>query len=281
MVRAFVFPGQGSQRKGMGEELFPRYPEIIAMADAELGYSIVDLCLHDPEGRLAQTQYTQVALFVVNALSYRQALATGNKIPDYVAGHSLGEYNALEAAGVFDLRTGLTLVKKRGELMSKVKNGGMAAVIGLEVDNLLELLRVAESGSIDVANYNTPQQIVISGPADAIQRVIPTIEKAGAKMVIPLKVSGAFHSRYMRAAQEEFAQFIGNFSFAAPKIPVIANVTASPYPADQVAHLLTQQIGSPVRWLESIQYLQAHGTTEFEEIGPGKILTGLIRQIKR
>ena len=161
---AYLFPGQGSQKKGMGLSLFEHYPELVKEADAILGYSIEDLCLNDPDDLLKQTQYTQPALYVVNALSYLERIKEDGKEPDYVAGHSLGEYDALFAAGVFDFATGLKLAKRRGELMAEARNGGMAAVIGMKENEIRKVIEENELQQIDIANLNSPNQIVISGP---------------------------------------------------------------------------------------------------------------------
>ncbi|AVB11363.1 ACP S-malonyltransferase [Bacillus velezensis] len=275
---SFVFPGQGSQKIGMGEELFGRYPELTAKADHILGYSIQELC-RDGE-RLNQTQFTQPALYVVNALSYlKKTEETGLK-PDFTAGHSLGEYNALYASGVFDFEEGLQLVKKRGELMSRAKGGGMAAVIGLTHEQVTDVLRENHLDMIDIANMNTPQQIVISGYKEDIEKAASVFEAVnGVKMVHRLNVSGAFHSRYMLEAKEEFSRFIESFHFKPLSIPVISNVTARPYEQRELKETLTGQITGSVNWTDSIRFLMGRKNMSFEEIGPGKVLTGLIQRI--
>lgn len=281
MSTIYVFPGQGSQKMGMGADLFKLFPDEVAAADAKLGYSIENLCMQDPGGQLNLTQFTQPALYVVNALTYLRKIKEGGKRPDFVAGHSLGEYNALLAAGVFDFITGLTLVQKRGEIMSRVSGGGMAAVIGLGVEQVREVLKGAQLDSIDIANLNSPMQVVIAGPKADVEKAQPAFENAKARMFVPLKVSGAFHSRYMKESQKEFETFLGSFTFAAPAIPVIANVTALPYESHRVKEMLSSQITSSVRWTESIQHLSKQAEPAFEEIGPGNVLTGLIRQIMK
>jgi malonyl CoA-acyl carrier protein transacylase len=284
---AFVFPGQGSQKKGMGQGLFDEVPEYAAVerdVDALVGYSMRKLCLEDPDNLLKQTQFTQPSLYVVNALHYYKAVSQGTR-PAWLAGHSLGEYNALLAAGAFDFLTGLRLVKKRGELMAQAKNGGMGAVIGLGASGIEKVLRENGLTSIDVANYNSPTQTVVSGPVEDIKRAGPFFENGGAQMYIPLPVSAAFHSRYMADAAKEFADFLAPISFSAPKTPVVANVTAQPYPADNAAEavksLLVKQITSPVRWTDSIRFLVAQGVTQFSETGPGNVLTRLVQQIQQ
>lgn len=284
-MRVFVFPGQGSQSKGMGADLFDSVKQFAAVEDQVnniVGYSLRDMCLNDSEGLLDQTRCTQPCLYVVNALHYYKAVEEGQQ-PGAVAGHSLGEYNALLAAGVFDFLTGLKLVQKRGELMSKASTGSMAAIVGLEAEQVADIIKDQEFDGIDVANFNSPHQTVISGVPEQIQRAITVFKDAGAKMAVPLKVSGAFHSRYMIDAAKEFDLFLRQFEFTAPKITVVANVTAQPYaqdkPNDNIRHILVQQIYSSVRWTDSIRYLLSEGATEFDEIGPGKVLTKLINQI--
>ena len=280
-MSTFVFPGQGSQQKGMGKDLFARYPDILAIAERVLGYCMRELCVDDPNGLLNETQFTQPALYVVNALTYVHAIESTVKRPDYLAGHSLGEYNALLAAEVFDFETGLRLVQKRGELMAKVKGGGMAAIVGLSEQEIERVLLENSFTSIDIANRNTPLQFVISGPVDDIQKAKPALEAAGAKRVLPLRVSAPFHSRHMASAKNEFSDFLGTVRLSGPKIPVISNVEARPYPGSRIRELLAAQITSSVRWSESIQYLMALGETDFVELGPGAVLSGLIKKIQQ
>jgi len=279
MTKIYVFPGQGSQSVGMGGELFDQFSEMVNQADEVLGYSIKDLCLNDPEKKLGLTDYTQPALYIVNALTYLSKTEEASLRPDFVAGHSLGEYNALFAAGVFDFITGLKLVQKRGQIMVKVTGGGMAAVIGMQPDKIKQVLKDASFESIDIANLNSPKQTVISGRKEDIDAVKTVFEDAGVRLFIPLKVSGAFHSRYMQDAQNEFAGFLKSFEFQPVQIPVIANYTAASYQDGETINNMTQQISSPVRWVESIQYLKQQPEPEFEEVGPGNVLTKLIKQI--
>ena len=282
----FVFPGQGSQKRGMGQGLFDEVREYAAVekdVDAIVGYSMRRQCLEDPENRLTQTQFTQPSLYVVNALHYYKALAQGTQ-PAYLAGHSLGEYNALLAAGAFDFLTGLRLVRKRGELMSQAKNGGMGAVIGLSASAIEKVIRGNGLSGLDVANFNSPSQIVVSGPVDDIKRAGATFEFAGAQMYIPLQVSAAFHSRYMADAAKAFADFLAPMSFSTPRTPVIANATAQPYPtngSDSIKQLLVDQITHSVQWTGSIRYLMDRGVTQFVEMGPGNVLTRMVQQIQQ
>ncbi|MCX2729168.1 ACP S-malonyltransferase [Saccharopolyspora sp. NFXS83] len=278
-LSVYVFPGQGSQRKGMGRELFDRFPELTALADEVVGYSMRTLCVDDPQRRLRSTEFTQPALYVVNALTYLAALQEGGRLPDYVLGHSLGEYDALFAAGVFDFETGLRLVRERGLLMSRAPGGRMAAVSGLDAQALAEVLRGNGLAEIDVANLNTPTQTVIAGPAEAIDRALPLCTAAGGRCA-PLNVSAPFHSRYMAGAAEEFGRVLDGTSFAAPKIPVISNVDARPHVAGRIGEMLRRQIDNPVRWTDGIRYLMGLGRLRVRELGPGQVLTKLVAKIE-
>ena len=280
-MKAIIFPGQGSQFKGMGKDLFPLFPDLVKSATEILGYSIEDLCLNDPEGHLSQTQYTQPALYVVNALHYfRQRDLHGGEhsAPDFLAGHSLGEYNALLAAGAFSFETGLRLVKRRGELMGAAKGGGMAAVLGVPVSEVKSVLDQHGMDQIDIANFNAPTQTVIAGEKDAVARAVDLFTQRNLRCVT-LNVSAAFHSRHMAPAQAEFAQFLRAFSFETPRITVIANATARPYDASRIADMLARQIASPVQWVDSIRYLMGRGDVEFQEIGVG-VLSRMVQEIK-
>lgn len=280
-MRACVFPGQGSQFIGMGEGLFERYPEMTAAADEILGGSVAELCLRDPEGKLHRTQHTQPALYVVNALTYRSRCDGGAPPPDFLAGHSLGEYNALWAAGVFDFETGLRLVKRRGELMSAATGGGMAAVMGCDGEKAEEILRRHGLAGIDVANFNTPSQVVLSGPSEELARAEAVFTGLGATF-IPLKnVSAAFHSRYMESLAGPLDEALEGVEIRPATIPVIANVSARPYDGQGVKEYLLRQIREPVRWTDTVRYLLGAGVREFEEVGPGGVLTKLIRSIRR
>ncbi|MFI1030617.1 ACP S-malonyltransferase [Streptomyces sp. NPDC020951] len=273
-----MFPGQGSQHRGMGGELFARFPDLTAQADDVLGYSIAQLCLSDPDGRLGDTRYTQPAMYVVNALAHRDWSERHDSPPDFLAGHSLGEYNALEAAGVFDFATGLRLVRRRAELMARATGGGMAVVIGLGADDLADVLACRGGDDIDIANHNTADQLVISGPAESIARVGPHLSAAGADCRT-LPVSGAFHSRYMRDAADAFAGFVAGVELAPPRIPVIANTTAAPHHQDIGAEL-ARQIAAPVRWADSVRRLLDAGVNDFQQVGPGTAVIGMVRAVR-
>ncbi|WP_408992353.1 ACP S-malonyltransferase [Streptomyces sp. 1268] len=277
----YVFPGQGSQRKGMGKELFEKYPDLVARADRLLGYSLRDLCVDDPDRVLNRTEYTQPALYAVSALQYLDHIDSGGAPPAVVAGHSLGEYSALFAAGAFDFVTGLDLVRRRGELMSRAPKGAMAAVVNLDQERVAEILAALPYSGIDIANINSRQQCILSGTYDEVHA--PDVREAyiaaGARFV-PLNVSAAFHSRCMTEVQEEFARHLSGVGFRPLRIPVIANCTARPYPTTGYSDLLVRQISSPVRWYESLSRLLARGHDDFREIGPGDVLTKLTAKIR-
>ncbi|HEX6969383.1 MAG TPA: ACP S-malonyltransferase [Micromonosporaceae bacterium] len=273
MTTAWLFPGQGAQRRGMGASVLDRYPDLVAQADEALGYSVREQCLTGAEPGLQDTRYVQPALFVVCALSALARLEEGGR-PDVLAGHSLGEYTALFVAGCFDFATGVRLVRRRGELMSAASGGGMTAVVGLRTDTLEELLAGSGIDDLDLANRNSDEQIVLSGPVESLARAGQLVAAAGGRAV-PLRVSAPFHSRYMAQAAEQFRQFLTGEPLVDPTIPVISNVTARPYPAGSVAELLVRQIHQPVRWWESMSLLVRQGVGEVVEVGPGRVLTPL------
>lgn len=283
-MQAYLFPGQGSQHRGMGRTLFDsvrEYSMLEREADRIAGYSIRELCMGGPDSRLRETRYTQPCMFVVNALHYYDGISRDGK-PAAVAGHSLGEYNALLAAGVFDFLTGLRLVQKRGELMASATNGAMAAVLNIPSDRVMRLIESSGLNALDVANYNSPSQTVIAGPSEQIAKAADIFTGSGAQYV-RLPVSAAFHSRYMAEAAQGFERFLESFSFRMPTIPVVSNVTGRYYPgtgnADSIRSLLIRQITSPVRWVHGIQYLSQAGVSSFREAGPGVILSRLCQQI--
>ncbi|MFI7011800.1 ACP S-malonyltransferase [Streptomyces sp. NPDC050145] len=284
MTRILMFPGQGAQSVGMGRDLFARFPDLVREADDVLGYSLSRLCLEDPEGHLGNTRYTQPALFAVGALAHRAHLEDGGEPADLAVGHSLGEYNALHAAGAFGFADGLRLVAARAAAMAEVTGGGMSAVVGLPETRLRFLLMRAGFDTLDLANLNTPGQIVLAGPVDDLAEAGPILEDAGARMVRRLDVSGPFHSRYMAPAAERLEPVVARTVFAPLAFPVIANATARPYEQDLVGATLLQQIHQPVRWHETVSAILDgnHGPEpEFTEIGTGRVLAGLLRQIRR
>lgn len=276
MKTACIFPGQGSQKLGMGEELFNIYPQLVKMANEILGYSIDELCLKDPEQKLNNTEYTQPALYTVNALSYLKYIESG-KAPLYLAGHSLGEYNALVAAGVLTFEEGLRLVSLRGKLMSEASNGSMAAVIGLDKKNLKNIINTNFPG-IEIANYNSYTQNVIAGPT----RLINDCEKKFDNMKVnylKLNVSGAFHSSYMQPVQEKFDNLLSKIEFKEPCIPILSNYTAMTYKHQTVKENLSMHLTNPVRWVDIIENIM-NNVDKIVHIGPGRVLEGLTKRIK-
>lgn len=282
-MRAVMFPGQGSQYVGMGEHLFDAFPELVSKANDVLGYSVEELCLRDSNGRLHQTEFTQPAVYVVSALDYLLFARSNvdDSGVDYFLGHSLGEYAALFAAGVFDFVSGLLLVKERARLMAGMREGGMAAIIGLDSVQVQNVLDSDNFSRLSVANYNSPSQTVISGDRKQISEAENAFIAAGAKRYVTLRVSGAFHSRFMELAAREYERTVRGSYFSPPKVPVIANTSAREYKFDQIAVMLLRQLVEPVKWCDSVRYVAHLGVSEFQEIGPGRVLTGLNRQILR
>jgi [acyl-carrier-protein] S-malonyltransferase len=278
-----MFPGQGSQYVGMGEHLFDAFPELVSKANDVLGYSVEELCLRDSNGRLHQTEFTQPAVYVVSALDYLLFARSNVDDPgvDYFLGHSLGEYAALFAAGVFDFVSGLLLVKERARLMAGMREGGMAAIVGLDSVQVQNVLDSDNFSRLSVANYNSPSQTVISGDRKQISEAENAFIAAGAKRYVTLRVSGAFHSRFMEPAAREYERTVRGSYFSPPKVPVIANTSAREYKFDQIAVMLLRQLVEPVKWCDSVRYVAHLGVSEFQEIGPGRVLTGLNRQILR
>ena len=276
---AYIFPGQGAQVVGMGKDLLNDFITLERKASEILGYSLKELCLQDSQKVLSKTQYTQPALFTVNALTYIKQFEDTDTEPNYLAGHSLGEYNALFAAGVFNFETGIRLVQKRGQLMAQATGGAMAAIIGPELSKAIDIVQQL-APEIDVANHNTDVQVVLSGPADGFEKVQPALEAAGYR-VIRLAVSASFHSRYMQKAAQEFRDFLNTVDIQPPRMTVIANVTAKPYPKDpeQIKDILAQQIMSPVLWSDSVRYLRRESVQSFKELGPGNVLTNMLANI--
>jgi malonyl CoA-acyl carrier protein transacylase len=273
---SYLFPGQGSQAKGMGEALFREFPEEVRAADAILGYSVRELCLEDPGQRLGRTEFTQPALFVVNTLAYLARARAGGPKPDFLAGHSLGELCALHAAGAYGYETGLRIVQKRGELMSRAAKGAMAAVLRMPEDAIRRCLEEGGYSDVDIANFNSPQQIVISGLEPSIRAAQTAFLDAGAHY-IPLNTSGAFHSRHMAAAAGEFRAFLDGCEIGEPAIPVLSNVTGRPHTGPEIAERLAEQLTQPVQWVRCMAYLFGQGVTEFAELGVGEVLTKLIK----
>lgn len=286
--RILLFPGQGSQYIGMGKKLADAFASAKALqqeANDILGFDLAKLMAEGPEADLTATQNTQPALFTASLMAMSYLREKGVEF-HYAAGHSLGEYSALCAAGVFSFADGLRLVRLRGELMAGAgakQPGAMAAVLGLEREKLDAVLQEANGkGLVVAANFNSLTQIVISGSVEGIDAAVPLAEAAGAKRVVKLPVSGAFHSPLMQFAVSGLAEGLSKVSFKAPSVPVITNVEAAPVSdAPRFADLLLRQLTSPVRWVESMQAAQNLGVSEGLEVGAGKVLMGLVRGITR
>lgn len=286
--RILLFPGQGSQYLGMGKTLSETHAgarRLLDEANDVLGFDLADIMWNGPEDRLTSTDNTQPALFTVSMMAYEWLKERGLGA-DYAAGHSLGEYSALCAAGVFSFADGLRLVRLRGELMAKAgvaKPGAMSAILGLEREKLeAALAEAATAGTVVAANFNSTTQIVISGESAAVEAAEKLCADAGAKKVVRLAVSGAFHSPLMEYAVEGFKPGLEAVTFNAPSLPVIQNVTAREEtdPAALKAGLL-RQLTAPVRWVESMEHARTLGVSEGLEVGAGKVLMGLLRGITR
>ncbi len=283
---AWVFPGQGSQTVGMCRDLYDNVPAaktIFDAADEALGFSLSGLIFNGPDEDLRQTINAQPALVTASIACLEAAKnLAGDKLspPSYLAGHSLGEYTALAVSGVFDFATAVKLARERGRLMHEAGQktpGAMAAVLGLDAD---KLDGICEETGVVMANVNSPGQIVISGAAAAVAKASGLAVAAGAKRAVPLQVSGAFHSPLMQPAVEGMVKYLDAASYGQPAIPVIANCTGSPMTStDAVKKELRDQLTSPVQWQRSVEYMVSQGVTTFIEIGPGKVLTGLISRI--
>jgi [acyl-carrier-protein] S-malonyltransferase len=287
-MAAYIFPGQGSQFPGMGKELYENSPvakSFFDKADEILGFGITKLMFEGSAEDLMQTKVTQPCVFLHSVIS---VLALGDDFrPEVTAGHSLGEFSALTAAGALSFEDGLRLVSKRAGAMQKCCEGqksSMAAVLGLEDAVIEEVCAkvTAEGGVVVAANYNCPGQIVISGTVEGVDKASKLLEEAGAKRVVKLQVSGAFHSPLMNPAEEELSQAIASTEFFTPKCPVYQNVDALAHTSpEEIKANLIKQLTSPVRWTKTVQNIIAQGVSEFVECGPGNVLQGMMRKIDR
>jgi [acyl-carrier-protein] S-malonyltransferase len=289
---AFVFPGQASQEVGMGKTLATSYPtarEVFEKADDVLGFSLSQLCFEGPEADLNDTLNTQVAVFVTSIAALEALKAAGYAVkPRYVAGHSLGEYSAYAAAGVFSFEDGLRLVRERGRLMKKageLNPGSMAVILKLDdatVAEICEKVTAEGIGTLQLANYNSPGQVVISGDNSAVDRGIELAKAAKARRAVKLQVSIAAHSELMRVVADEFRAAINKTSLNLPEIPIVANINAEPLDSlEAIRQEMEGQLTSSVRWTDSIGWMVANGVTAFVEIGPKNVLSGIIRRITR
>ena len=286
---AFLFPGQGSQYVGMGRDLkqnFKVAADVFAEADEALHEDLSKLCFEGPEDDLKLTRNTQPAILTVSIAALRVLQKETGLVPSMTAGHSLGEYSALVTSGALQFADAVAIVRKRGTFMQEavpVGVGGMAAVLGMETAELEQICKEsAEGQSVAPANYNCPGQIVISGHMEAVKRAAAKAEAAGAKKVVMLPVSAPFHSTLMKPAAEKLAKALEPVTVHDLKIPVLSNVEADFYPSkNDIKRLLTEQVDHPVRWIEEMEKIIKEGVDKCVEIGPGKVLNGLVRKISR
>jgi [acyl-carrier-protein] S-malonyltransferase len=286
---AFIFPGQGSQHPGMGRDLAEKFPaarKVFEEADEALGFSLSELCFNGPAEQLQLTENTQPAILTVSIAALRAAQSEGFPRAEFVAGHSLGEYSALVAAGALNLGDAIRTVRARGRYMQQavpVGAGAMAAILGADLETVNAGCEEASQGEVcSAANINSPGQVVIAGAAGAIDRAIVILKERGAKRAMKLNVSAPFHCAMMKPAQDRLASDLDTIQFSDSEMPLVTNVDARAVRSgDLLRDSLVRQVSQPVRWLESVEFLISQGVKTFIEIGPGKVLSGLVRQIDR
>ena len=281
---AFIFPGQGAQVVGMGKDLYEHYPaakKVFDTADEVLGKKITKLCFEGPEDNLKQTINTQPAIVTMSIAALEAFKSKLNLTPHFTAGHSLGEYCAMFCSGVMNLKTTILAIQKRASLMNKVNKGMMAAVLNAPEGSLEKALKEAsKEGYVDVANYNSPVQVVLTGDEKAVNKAGELLMEAGARRFVPLAVSGAFHSKYLNEASKEFGEFVKELDLSSTSIPVVTNVdAAATISAEDFRNKMPRQICSSVHWTQTIENMVKNGVDTFVEIGPGKVLAGLNRKI--
>ncbi len=281
---AFIFPGQGAQVVGMGKDLYENYDaakKVFDVADSVLNKSITNLCFEGPEEDLKQTINTQPSIVTMSIAALEAFRSQLNIKPSFTAGHSLGEYCAMYCSGVMDLETTLRAIQQRANLMGQVQGGTMAAVLNAPSGSIEKALNEAsQTGYVDVANYNSPVQVVLTGEEAAVAKAGELLLEAGAKRVVPLAVSGAFHSKFLEEASREFSDFVSDLDLSCASIPVITNVDASAtISSEDFRNKMPRQICSSVHWTQTIENMIENGVDTFVEIGPGKVLAGLNRKI--
>lgn len=276
---AYMFPGQGSQFNGMGAGILERYPDVVQEAERCLGYPISEICLAKDDRRINEAHYTQPAIYLVSCLAYMDAVARAQREPEIVLGHSLGLYAALYASKAFSLIAGLRIVSKRAELMATAEGGAMLAVVGEEVDRVPGILVQHDCTDVDIANYNSPTQLVLSGLVPGVEKAKSVMEKSGFRC-LRLPVSGAFHSRYMEQPRIKFCEYLLDHEFSDPALRVVSSTSAANLSSKFMLEELSFQFVRPVRWYQTVRFLrECYPNLKFSECGPGEVLTKLEKSI--